>query len=132
VAEKARAARQDALAPAHDEAEWRGQGWAETSAPLTANPRLEAIVSVRFGPDDAALLRRAARLSGRTRSEFIRRATIAAAEKSIAEERPAIRLLSVSVSADPPITGSPRARSVSEPGPRAPIGERSPRERVPA
>jgi hypothetical protein len=76
--------------PTYDESDWRSQRWAEESEPLTAARKLEATVSVRFGPDDALLLRRAARMSGMTKSEFVRRSTIQAARQTIDARRPAI------------------------------------------
>jgi hypothetical protein len=46
--------------------------------------RVGAIVSVRFDPDSTRLLQQAAALDGVTQSEFIRRAAMQAARKSIA------------------------------------------------
>lgn len=80
------------LTPARSRAEWEAQGWASEPEPLTAAPRLEAAISIRFDPDGAALLRRAARLSGLTRSEFVRRSTLEAAKKKIDDTPLAISL----------------------------------------
>lgn len=100
--------------PTASEADWKTQGWAAESEPLLAAPRLGASISIRLDPDDTALVRRAARLSGVTKSEFVRRATLdeAAAVVSHAERAPivvlSIRPLSSSVStgsapSDPPV-----------------------------
>jgi hypothetical protein len=66
----------DPLAPARTRAEWEAQGWALQSDAVTAAPRLEATISIRFDPDGAALLRKAARLKGMTKSEFVRQAAV--------------------------------------------------------
>jgi hypothetical protein len=47
---------------------------------------LEATISIRFDPDGARLLRRAARLRGVTKSEFVRQATLQAAQKTVDEQ----------------------------------------------
>ena len=69
----------DRFEPITNDAEWKAKGWATEPEPMTAAPKLEASVAIRLGPDDAALVRRAARLSGLTRSEFVRRAAVRAA-----------------------------------------------------
>lgn len=100
MAKRAEKMNPDPLAPARSQAEWEAQGWASDSEPLTAAPRLEATISIRFDPDGANLLRRAARMSGLTRSEFVRRSTLAAAKKKI-DETP----LAISVQMrHPPVT----------------------------
>jgi hypothetical protein len=75
----------DPLAPARTTADWEAQGWAIESEPLTAAPRLEATVSVRFDPESALLLRRAARMKVVTKSQFVRQATLQDARKTIDE-----------------------------------------------
>lgn len=75
----------DPLAPARTRADWEAQGWATEAEPLTAAPRLETTVSIRFDPASATLLRRAARLKGLTRSQFVRQATLREAQQTIAE-----------------------------------------------
>lgn len=75
----------DPLAPARSRADWDAQGWASESEPVTVAPRLEATLSIRFDPDGALLLRRAARIKGMTKSEFVRQATLQEARKTIAE-----------------------------------------------
>jgi hypothetical protein len=77
----------DPLAPARSQAEWEAQGWAAEADPIVAASQLEATFVIRFDAESAALLRRAARLTGRTRTEFIRAATLQAARSSI-EEHP--------------------------------------------
>ena len=73
----------DPLAPADTQADWEAQGWASESEPLTVAPRLETTISIRFDPDSALLLRRAARLKGLTKSQFVRLATQLEAQKTI-------------------------------------------------
>ena len=51
-----------------------GEGWEFDTEPIEVRPRLGATLSVRLEPDDAKLVRRAARSLGLTQSEFIRRA----------------------------------------------------------
>ena len=71
------------LQPARSADDWRAQGWATHSEPLSAAPKLEATISIRFDPESALLLRRAARLTGKTKSEFVRRVTLAAAKQTV-------------------------------------------------
>lgn len=85
----------DPLAPARSQAEWDAQGWSSESEPLTAAPRLETTISIRFDPDSALLLRRAARMSGRTKSDFVRRATLREAEAVIQRMQSPITVQSV-------------------------------------
>lgn len=73
------------LAPARSRAEWEAQGWAVEPEPIGAAARLEATLSIRFDPDGASLLQRAARLKGLTKSQFVRLATLQAARQAIAE-----------------------------------------------
>jgi uncharacterized protein (DUF1778 family) len=87
----------DPLAPARTRAEWEAQGWAFESEPLTTAPRLETTISIRFDAESAALLRRAARLRGLTKSQFVRQATLQEARKTI-EETPQPASMWVSVS----------------------------------
>ena len=75
----------DQLAPARTRADWDAQGWAAESEPVTTTPRLETTISIRFDPDSALLLRRAARMKGVTKSEFVRQATVQEARKAIDE-----------------------------------------------
>lgn len=75
----------DPLAPARSREEWEAQGWALHSTELTVAPRLEATLSIRFDPEGAALLRKAARMKGMTKSEFVRQATLQEARKTIEE-----------------------------------------------
>jgi len=75
----ARDADQDRFRPIESDADWVSQGWAAESEPLTVAPRLAATISIRLDPGDAALVRRAARMSGITKSEFVRRSTVRAA-----------------------------------------------------
>lgn len=80
-----RKANPNPLAPAETIADWEAQGWDAEPEIITSAPRLEATVSIRFDPDGALLLRRAARMKGMTKSEFVRQATLQAAQKAIAE-----------------------------------------------
>jgi hypothetical protein len=85
MARKQRSGNADYLVRSESEADWEAQGWASEATPIEAAPRLEATVSIRFDPAGAALLRSAARLKGITKSEFIRRATLQEAQRTIDE-----------------------------------------------
>jgi uncharacterized protein (DUF1778 family) len=74
------------LAPAETLADWEAQGWSSEPVEISAAPRLEATISIRFDPEGARLLRRAARLKGMTKSEFVRQATLQAAQKTVDEQ----------------------------------------------
>lgn len=67
------------LTPVTSDADWQAKGWADEAEPLTAAPRLGAMISVRLDPDTAHAVRQAARIEGITRSEFVRRAAVRAA-----------------------------------------------------
>src|SRR5581483_711075 len=110
--------RTDPCRPSRNEHDWEAQKWANQAEPIEAAPRLETTISVRFDPDAARLLRRAARLSGLTKSEFVRRATIAAAKHKIAETPPPVSARPISPTSAAPITGSGRSRTI-------PLGESS-------
>ena len=69
----------DRFEPITNDADWQAEGWATEPEPMTAARALEASVAIRLDPDDADLVRRAARLSGLTRAEFVRRAAVRAA-----------------------------------------------------
>lgn len=75
----------DPLTPARTREDWEAQGWQSRSTELTVAPRLEATLSIRFDPDSALLLRKAARLKGITKSEFVRQAAVEEARKTIEE-----------------------------------------------
>jgi hypothetical protein len=75
----------DPLVPARTREDWEAQGWQLQSTELTVAPRLEATLSIRFDPESALLLRKAARLKGMTKSEFVRQATLQQARKTIDE-----------------------------------------------
>lgn len=94
------------FAPARSQAEWDAQGWTTESEPLTAVARLETTVSIRFDPDSARLLRTAVRLTGMTQSAFIRRATISAAEHTIAGTQVPAVLRRVAETTAPPVRTS--------------------------
>lgn len=71
------------FAPIDSDAEWADLGWAEAPEPLTAAPKLAATISIRLDPAAALLVRQAARLSGLTKSAFVRRAAVGAAKTAI-------------------------------------------------
>lgn len=73
----------DPFTPIMSEKDWDEKGWARESEPLTASPQLGAMISIKLDPDSALLVRRAARLSGVTWSEFVRRAAIEAATEAV-------------------------------------------------
>jgi hypothetical protein len=83
MAKKSPKVNADRLAPADSEADWGAQGWATEAEPVSPVPRLEAAISVRFDPNGAHLLRRAARMKGLTKSQFVRQATLQVARKVI-------------------------------------------------
>jgi hypothetical protein len=85
MAKKSPEGKADPLTPAQSDAEWEAQGWASESEQLIAAPRLETTISIRFDPDSALLLRRAARMQGLTKSQFVRQATLKEARKVIDE-----------------------------------------------
>src|SRR5689334_9913511 len=103
--------RTDSDQPSQNEREWKAQKWANHASPIEAAQRLETTISVRFDPDAAHLLRRAARLAGVTKSEFVRRSTIAAANKKITETPPAVVARSVILSPTAPVTGSGHSKT---------------------
>jgi hypothetical protein len=76
MTEQATKTKPGSFEPIADEAEWEAQGWATESEPLTAVPRLEALISIRLDPESAALIRQAAQRLGISRVEFVRRAAI--------------------------------------------------------
>ena len=51
-------------------------------------PRPVTVISVRFDPESAVLLRRAARIENMNQAEFVRHATLEAAERCIHKEMP--------------------------------------------
>lgn len=73
----------DPFTPIISEAEWDEKGWARESEPLTASPQLGAMISIRLDPDGASLVRRAARLMGMSKAEFVQRAAIKAAAETV-------------------------------------------------
>jgi hypothetical protein len=75
----------DPLSPAQSGADWEAHGWVSELERFIAAPRLETTISIRFDPDSALLLRRAARMKGLTKSQFIRQATVQEARKTIDE-----------------------------------------------
>jgi len=68
--------------------DWEAKGWSRESEPLTAAPQLGAMISIRLDPNSASLVRRAARLLGMTRSEFVQRVAVSAAAEALEVERP--------------------------------------------
>ncbi|MGH2535451.1 MAG: DUF1778 domain-containing protein [Thermomicrobiales bacterium] len=66
----------DPLTPVTSGEDQQAKGWADHAEPLTSARRLEATISIRLGPDDAKVVSLAARLTGKTKSEFVRRATV--------------------------------------------------------
>lgn len=107
----------DPLSPARSEAEWEAQGWSAESVPFSAAPKLETTVSIRFDPESALVLRRAARLSGRTKSEFVRQATLREAHGVIAQAEASPFVVRSVARPAPPTTGS-AARDPSPPATR--------------
>jgi hypothetical protein len=85
MAKKSPKVNADPLTAAQSDADWEAQGWASESERLIAAPRLETTISIQFDPDSALLLRRAARMKGLTKSQFVRQATLQEARKTIDE-----------------------------------------------
>ena len=75
----------DPLMPARSQSDWDAQGWAHEPEPVEVAPRLATTISIRFDPDSAVLLRRAARIKGVSKSEFVRQATLQEARKALDE-----------------------------------------------
>ncbi|MGH2558227.1 MAG: DUF1778 domain-containing protein [Thermomicrobiales bacterium] len=73
----------DPLTPVTSREDQHAKGWSDSAAPVTAARRLEATISIRLEPDDANVVRRAARLTGKTKSEFVRRSTVEAARNVV-------------------------------------------------
>jgi hypothetical protein len=73
----------DPFTPVVSEKEWDEKGWARESEPLNAAPQLGATLSIKLDPESAVLVRRAARLSGVSWSEFVQRAAIEAATEAV-------------------------------------------------
>lgn len=69
----------DAIQPMESAEQWDHQGWKAESIPFRTAAKLATTLSVRFDPESASLLRRAARMECLTKSEFVRRSTNAAA-----------------------------------------------------
>jgi hypothetical protein len=65
--------------PIESDADWHAQGWRDESEPITAAAELSALVTIRLDPASARLVAKAAQRAGVTRSEFVRRAALAAA-----------------------------------------------------
>lgn len=73
----------DPLSPAKNADDWEAQGWSTEPRPLSAAARLETTISIRFDPESAALLRRAARIVGQTKSQFVREVTLKEARRTL-------------------------------------------------
>lgn len=67
--------------PIESDEERDESSWATEPEPLTAAPRLGMRISIRLDPDESALVRRAALLSGVNWVEFVRRAALATASE---------------------------------------------------
>jgi hypothetical protein len=109
----------DPFVPTHSAAQWETQGWSDTPEELSAAPKLAAMISVRFDADAAASIRRAARLQGISRSEFVRRAALSEANRIMHEaDRQPIVIKRIAQIHDPIITGesdSGRRQSAARP-----------------
>lgn len=78
----------DRFTPVTSDADWEAQGWAAEPEPLDAAARLGSVISIQLDPDEAALVRQAARELNLTRAEFVRRRALAEATDVI--ERPRV------------------------------------------
>jgi uncharacterized protein (DUF1778 family) len=111
------------LVPTHSAAQWEAQGWSDTPEELSAATKLASMISVRFDADAAASIRRAARLQGISRSEFVRRAALAEANRITREaNRQPIVIRRIAQVLDSVITGdtdSGRKQSAAQPFDRA-------------
>ncbi len=87
MARRAMNAIPDPFTPITSEADWDDKGWAREAEPLTAAPRLGAVISIRLDPDNAALVRHAARLLGISNVEFVQRVAVQAAAEALAAEK---------------------------------------------
>lgn len=71
--------------PSQSDEDWLAEGWATEATDLAVVGEVVTTIAVRFGPDDADTIGRAAKLAAMTRPEFIRRAALAAAGECAAE-----------------------------------------------
>lgn len=109
---KRRSPHTDPLTPSESQADWETQGWAFEPVEVGMAPKLATTLSIRFDPNDARVLRQAARMKGMTKSEFVRWSTITAAKHCI-ETTPAVHLSIKQRSADQ----TPHAVTSSQRGP---------------
>lgn len=93
----------DPLRPSESLADWEAQGWSSEPIAIDVAPRLATTLSIRFDPNDARVLRRAARMKGVTKSEFVRWSTIKAATHCIETTPP------VTLTVEQPAAGSSTA-----------------------
>jgi uncharacterized protein (DUF1778 family) len=99
------------LVPTDSAAQWDAQGWSDTPDELSAATKLEAMISVRFDAEAAASIRRAARLQGVSRSEFVRRAALAESNRITRDaNRQPIVIRRIVPMLEPVITGNAEAR----------------------
>jgi uncharacterized protein (DUF1778 family) len=75
-----------------DSAVQDAEQWEIDTDELTIAPRLGATISVRFDPATASLIRRAARLQGRSQSAFVREAAEESARSTIAKARVVLKV----------------------------------------
>jgi hypothetical protein len=129
MAKKSPKVNADPLAPADSEADWEAQGWATEAEPVSAAPRLETTISVRFDPESALLLRRAARMKGLKKSQFVRQATLQVARKVI-EDTPLPASMWMPRRENLASTTGSRQTIVADPTPRSMTTTRLARELV--
>ena len=82
---------QPRFGPIESEEAWVAEGWATEPTELTAARQLGMTLTIRFTPEESALLRTAFGATGESRIEFVRHAALAAArqvERALDQDRP--------------------------------------------
>ena len=73
------------LEPINSDNDWADQGWSEDPSRIRVAGTLSTAISIRLDERQAKIVRRAARLKGKTLSGFIRHATITEADRVCSE-----------------------------------------------
>jgi hypothetical protein len=99
--------------PSESAADWESQGWTNDELLPEVAERMETIISVRFDSTVSAEVRNAARLTGRSMSQFIRDSSRHCAQQVNSSNRaqPSAKVLGYSVSQIKGESGTP---SISE------------------
>jgi uncharacterized protein (DUF1778 family) len=118
MGQSARKDDENPLVPTGSAAQWNAQGWSDMPEELSSATKLETMISVRFDADAATSVRKAARLQGISRSEFVRRAALAEANRITRDaNRQPIVVKRIAPVLEPVVTGETdagRTRSVTQ------------------